>query len=279
MTSRAVSITRRIIQLVAVIVAALSSQVVSAQAPYWHTAGTVTHVLQNNALDNGQVINEVDLMTNQNTRMRLLSNGQFHIFPISGTIIGTTHQMQFATIQAQGGNVSALAAYTAQTQDWGQNIQSYVTRPLTVSYVVSWNGTDRFYVAGQGWLYANGAWFASDASLKENVKPIAGAVGKVMRLRGVTFQWKDEKPCEKCPPWTSVKVDKPTEIGFVAQDIETVVPEAVRAMADGTKAVSYQNLVALLAEAIKEQQQTLEQQAATLKSLQERLAKVESARR
>lgn len=277
MTSKGARFIRNLSQLALLVAAVLSPRIVYAQ--YWYTAGTINHVLQNNALDGSKVINEVALMTNQNTRIRLLSNGQLHVFPISGTSIGTNHLMQYATIQAQGGNASALAAYTAQSQDWGQNIQSYVTRPLTVSYVVTWNGIDRFFVAGQGWLYANGAWFASDASLKENVRPITGAIDKVMRLRGVTFQWKDEKPCEKCPLSTSVKVDKKNEIGFVAQEIETVVPEAVRAAADGTKAVAYQNLVALLTEAIKEQQLTLQQQAATLKSLQERLAKVESARR
>jgi hypothetical protein len=126
------------------------------QAPYWNTVGTATHVLENNTLDLGKVINEVDLLTNQNTRIRVHSNGQVQVNPISGTIVGTSGQMQFATMQVQGGNASGFACYTAQNSDWGQNIQSFVTRPLTVSYAVNWNGTDRCYVAGQGWLYANG---------------------------------------------------------------------------------------------------------------------------
>jgi hypothetical protein len=43
-------------------------------------------------------------------------------------------------------------------------------------------------------------------------------------------------------------------MGVVAQEIEPIVPEVVKTMPNGTKAVAYQNLVALLIEAIKEQQ-------------------------
>jgi hypothetical protein len=246
-----------------------------AQPPYWNTVGTVTHVLQNNKLDNGQVINEVDILTNQNTRIRVHGNGQIQVNPVSGTIIGTSHQMQFATMQVQGGNVSGFASYTAQTSDWGQNIQSYVTRPLTVSYAVTWNGNDRFWVTGQGWLYANGAYFSSDRNLKTNIQKISGALDKVMKLDGITFQWKEEKPCDKCPKETSTKLESRTEMGLIAQDVERIVPEVVRTTVDGKKALAYQNLVALLVESIKTQQGQLEQQARDIKLLQNQVRELQ----
>lgn len=248
---------------------------VLAQPPYWNTAGTVNHVLRNNIFDSGQVINEVQLITNQNTRIRVHGNGQIQVNPISGTIIGTTHQMQYATMQVQGGNASGFASYTAQTWDWGQNIQSFVTRPLTMSYAVAWNGTDRFYVAGQGWLYANGAYFGSDRNLKTNIQKISGALDKVMKLDGITFQWKEERPCERCPKETSTKLEDRTEMGLIAQDVERIVPEVVRTTGDGKKALAYQNLVALLVESIKTQQGQLEQQARDIKLLQNQVRELQ----
>jgi hypothetical protein len=248
---------------------------VFAQPPYWNTVGTVTHVLQNNQFDNAQMINEMDLLTNQNTRIRVHGNGQIQVNSVSGTIVGTNHQMHYATMQVQGGDASGLASYTAQTHDWGQNIQSFVTRPLTMSYAVAWNGTDRFYVAGQGWLYANGAYFNSDRNLKTNIRKVSGALDKVMKLDGVTFQWKEEQRCENCPKETSTKLEGRTEIGLIAQDVERIVPEVVRTTVDGKKAVAYQNQVALLIESIKSQQGQLEQQARDIKLLQNQVRELQ----
>jgi Chaperone of endosialidase len=244
-------------------------------AQYWNTTGTVNHVLRNNTFDGPQVINEVQFLTNQNTRIRILGNGQFLLFPTIGTIIGTSHQMQYATMQVQGGNFSGLASYTAQPSDWGQNIQSFVTRANTVSYVVSWNGTDRFYVAGQGWLYANGAWFSSDERLKEDIRPLHKALDQVLRLNGVTFRWREEERCADCPKETEPRIDNRTEVGLIAQDVEKVVPEVVRTLNDGTKAVAYQNLVALLIESIKTQQAQLDAQNDTIQELGKQVRKLQ----
>jgi hypothetical protein len=247
-----------------------------ASAQYWHTVGTVNHALENNLYDGTQVINEVDLQTNLNTRIRIHSNGQIQINPAYGGGIGSNSgQGQFATMQVQGGDVSSFAGYTVQNSDWGQNIQSYVTRINTVSYVVNYNGHDRFYVAGGGWVYANGAYFGSDRNLKTDIRKIPDALSKVLKLNGVMFQWKEEEPCKDCPKETSAKSEHRTEMGLIAQDVEKVVPEVVRTVADGTKALAYQNLVALLIESTKIQQQQLDTQAETIKVLQNQVNKLQ----
>ncbi len=61
---------------------------------------------------------------------------------------------------------------------------------------------------------------------------------------------------------------KNKQLGFIAQNVETVVPEVVRTNADGYKAVDYSKITALLNEAIKEQQVQIEDQAALIKSQQ-----------
>jgi len=89
---------------------------------------------------------------------------------------------------------------------------------------------------------------ASDARLKTEVVTIPDALEKVLALRGVSFKWKD-------------RPDQPQQIGLTAQEVEPVVPEVVFATTDarGTKSVAYANLVALLIEAVKDQQRQIEQ--------------------
>jgi hypothetical protein len=78
----------------------------------------------------------------------------------------------------------------------------------------------------------------SDINSKEFVYTIDNALDKVLRLRGVSFRWKDTQL---------------PSIGVIAQEIEEVIPEVVEE-AVGLKTVAYGPIVGLLIEAIKEQQ-------------------------
>jgi hypothetical protein len=97
----------------------------------------------------------------------------------------------------------------------------------------------------------------SDIRYKKNVETIDNAVDKVKALRGVTFDW-DNEAFEA----TGEEVEKPSfthrATGVIAQDVEKVLPEAVRENEDGFKNVSYGNMVGLLIEAIKEQQEQID---------------------
>ena len=83
----------------------------------------------------------------------------------------------------------------------------------------------------------------SDESLKENVETIENALSKVINMRGVNFNWK-----ENSQPGT----------GVIAQEIETVLPSVVTESDEGIKHVQYGNIVGTLIEAIKEQQRQIE---------------------
>jgi hypothetical protein len=54
-------------------------------------------------------------------------------------------------------------------------------------------------------------------------------------------------------------IDTKDNIGFIAQELEVNFPELVTTNSDGTKAVKYQNMVAVLLEAIKEQQKQIDE--------------------
>jgi hypothetical protein len=233
-------------------------------APCWEVVGTApggTPVLQNVLKPNGIAIKQMSLQTNLNTRVRIFEDGRILVRPVSGGILGGTPG-DSATLQIQGGDFSGLASMSNYTHDWGSNIQSIVNHDNTKSFVVTYQNKDTFYVHSRGWLWANGAWFGSDRKLKEDIKPIGSALDKVLRLQGVTYHPIRESADDK---------SNPAEIGLIAQDVERVVPESVRTMNDGIKAVAYQNMVALLIEAIKEQQKVIDKQGKDILQLKQRL--------
>lgn len=84
----------------------------------------------------------------------------------------------------------------------------------------------------------------SDETLKDNVQTIKNALEKVSSLRGVEFDRKDLE-------------GNPHQIGVIAQEVEKIIPEVVITDSNGIKSVAYGNLVGLLIEAIKEQQEEI----------------------
>jgi len=85
----------------------------------------------------------------------------------------------------------------------------------------------------------------SDEKLKENIEVIPNAIEKVSQIRGVTFTRNDVEDKEK------------VYTGVIAQEVEKVLPEVVNTGMNDTKTVSYGNMVGLLIEAVKEQQEQI----------------------
>ena len=84
----------------------------------------------------------------------------------------------------------------------------------------------------------------SDIRLKENIENIDSALDKVLKMHGVYYTKKNNKE---------------RKVGIIAQEVEEVLPEVVYTDEVGMKSVSYGNIVALLIEAIKEQQKMIEE--------------------
>ena len=100
------------------------------------------------------------------------------------------------------------------------------------------------------------AFFSSDRRLKKNIENIPDAVEKVQQINGVSYSWKDKE--------IDGYFKREKEIGVIAQDVEKVLPEIVATRDDGYKAVRYDRLVALLIEAVKEQQEQIDELKAKL---------------
>ena len=76
----------------------------------------------------------------------------------------------------------------------------------------------------------------SDQSLKQAVKPLDQATGKVLQLQGVQFEWKDSGR---------------EDIGLLAQNVKEVYPQVVYEKG-GLLTVDYEKLVAPLIESVRE---------------------------
>ena len=89
----------------------------------------------------------------------------------------------------------------------------------------------------------------SDKRYKENIKPVTNALDKVSKLQGVTFDWKESESL----------LDIKEDIGFIAQDVQEVLPELVRENEDGKLSLRDKGIVPILVEAIKELKAEIEE--------------------
>lgn len=142
-------------------------------------------------------------------------------------------------LRAAGNNVSVIAFNAPSTGGTPEtSILGYSDR-FETRVGSTWR--TRVYSTG---LQVNGAITAtgdvtaySDDSLKTNVQTIEGALSKVESVRGVTFERIE---------------DGSSSVGVVAQELEAVLPEAVKTDDAGLKHVAYGNITGLLIEAVKE---------------------------
>ena len=139
----------------------------------------------------------------------------------------------------------------------GGNVGIGTTSP---SYKLHVNGQ----VAGVG-AYVN----ASDVRLKKNVNPIKNGLEKVMKLRPVTFNWRQNE-------FREVNFDDRNHVGFIAQEVEEVVPQVVSTANDemNIKSIAYGDLVPILTKAVQEQQKQIENQQRQIDELIELIRKI-----
>ena len=117
------------------------------------------------------------------------------------------------------------------------------------------NGSNEFRFESDGDFHADGDVVAfsttvsSDRKLKENIQVVPNALDKVEALNGVTFDWKR---------------DGTPSAGVIAQEVQEVLPEAVKEVTpvkggDSHLSVNYHALTSILFEAIKELKAEVEQ--------------------
>lgn len=110
----------------------------------------------------------------------------------------------------------------------------------------------------------------SDVRFKKNIASLQHALNVVTSLEGVSYEWDRESFPERY-------FDDKKHLGFIAQEVEAVIPELVSTDTRGYKAVNYQKVSTLLVEAMKEQQQMLVDRDKKICELEARIRSLEAA--
>lgn len=247
----------------------------------------------------------IDFRTNNLVRGRFSAAGEFFVGALNTVIAGDLmNSVSNATFpwavngyspagsngggvygQVQAGNTTVFAG--VQGEYGGTSISGAGVRGIALA------GTNAIGVAGTepslaGWaVLGNGDFGAilpgnyftvSDQRLKTNITPLQGALDKVLRMKAYTYDANKEA-------YPKFIASSRKTVGFLAQELELVLPEAVadktipslntnRTAADKeveslqVKAVSYDTVIPVLVEAIKEQQGIINDLRARIEQLE-----------
>ncbi len=128
-----------------------------------------------------------------------------------------------------GGDINMMAT---------NNIGIGTTSP---SYKLDVQGGD---INASGSVRAAGVALTSDIRYKENIAPLENVLEKILKIRGVSYNWKAEEFPEK-------HFNERRQVGVIAQEVERQFPEVVDTNKDGFKSVNYPALIAPLIEAVR----------------------------
>lgn len=142
----------------------------------------------------------------------------------------------------------------------------YIDMSSAAQFKIIFDGVEDFRFSDGGNFHADGNICAysttttSDERLKENIQVVENPIEKLQQIRGVEFDWKD---------------DGEKSAGVIAQDVEKVLPQAVKEFpaldskgeGEMIKSVNYDAIQSLLIESIKEQQKQIEELKAEIASL------------
>lgn len=113
-------------------------------------------------------------------------------------------------------------------------------------FTVSFGGT------AQAWAFVP----FSDSTLKSNILTMGNCLQDVLALRPVTYNWKNQI------------IGNATQIGLIAQEVQSIIPEVVHTSADSLMGINYNALVPVLIRSIQEQQEIINNLEIRLQALE-----------
>ncbi len=125
-------------------------------------------------------------------------------------------------------------------------------RPINLSDCNRTGGTNKIYMNGFYSTVANSyddpvGIGPSDIRFKYDINKLQQSTERLMQLNGYTYFFKDKE-------FPEMMFGTDEEMGVIAQEVETVFPQAVVTDNNGYKRVKYYNLIPALIEGFKEQQ-------------------------
>jgi len=205
-----------------------SIRIADSQALEW--GGTAYAIVGDNA---GAMI----FKTASSERMRIDSSGNLLVGTTSAS---TSSSPGVKVLPSEGGaNSPQLSIVTSASTGTTASLAIYSTGASAL----------RFYVDNGGTIYATNTSISaiSDQRLKENVRDLDTGLGAILALKPRRFDWKVGKG-----------KDVKDDMGFIAQEVETVLPELVSGWKagegepDDLKSVKAGDLIPVLVKAIQE---------------------------
>ncbi len=217
------------------------------------------------------------------------AGGQFLIDAPSGVGIGTnapTHDLHIHSTTGGTGYQSALRlegnegffhhgarlnfgdgnfVYLWEDLDDNLTIYSAGRKALLGGAVGIGTTTPSFtlHVEGSAGKPGGGSWSSSsDRRLKKNIEDIDGALERLLKLRGVTFEFKDPEGIGELPG---------VRTGMIAQEVQEVFPDWVDEGPDGYLRLTYRGFEALTVEALRDLREEKDRELAERDAAIERL--------
>ncbi len=179
-------------------------------------------------------------------RMRIGSSGVVNV----GTTEGTA---KFNVGNGSGNALIEMASSSATAVYYEHINRSNTSGSVDVGYYARNTGDFKFYTGSYTVRFTineNGGSNGSDEKLKKDIENISYGLDTVKSLQPRKFKWKETDN---------------DGIGFIAQEVESLIPEVVADTTDAkgetdevTKVLNYANLTAVLTKAIQEQQAIIE---------------------
>lgn len=181
----------------------------------------------------------ITVMLQSNAQIKLLSNGSVSLagttVPAGYNINSNGYKLLYGGKNGYGSNSTIIFDFYASdpriAATYGNKIVLYNTSTYTYND-----------------LEVRTLSQYSDVNMKTNINSVTGSLASIKKLRGVTFNWKDNA--------TGLDVSKKSaklEYGLIAQEVEKILPDLVTTNdSTGGKMLAYTGLIPVLIEAIKE---------------------------
>jgi hypothetical protein len=166
-------------------------------------------------------------------------------FIVQDNTHGSMAYQDHTNVNITGGSIAVSQIRTSAIQAIGEDFTVHIPADKQfqiTSVIPGYTQQDPiFSVDEQGHVSAFQFAQMSDKNLKTNVKPIQSALETVQALEGKTFEWKDNN-----------KNKRGKSYGFIAQEVEKVLPSTVSKTFGGSLTVDYNKVIPILTEAVKE---------------------------
>ena len=167
---------------------------------------------------------------------------------ISGDISGGAGSVAWGNVSSKpslvyndggtyGINISGSAGYASSAGSAGSASSATNITAYTINQNLGTSNSPTFAS-----VYAGAFYYSSDKTLKTNVQPLGGDI--VDKLIPVSFQWIETKS---------------NDDGFIAQDVQRILPSAVSSNENGTLSINPLPIVSHLTHKVQKQQEEINQ--------------------